>query len=203
MKLFFPMALLLSGFVFSQKTVPSDFKKIPEILDNTDLLYPFIVPDKKFDYWSVLRNDSDPDPDKSIIYESQMPMLMTINDPAPEKGFFQECVGNRCFSYIIACENSQSRYFSDEQQLRTFIGSIDNLPEALLIAKTYGFTFDSGDKTGGSYKMDNQNISLYLSKTKNCPQTKESFFIKINRKTGKLESKSNGVYFKSEDCLNP
>ncbi len=203
MKLFFPIALLLSGFVFGQQAIPSDFKKIPEILDNVDLLYPFIVPDKKYEYWSVLRNDSDPDPDKSIIYESQMPVFMTLNDQAPEKGFFQECIGNRCFSYILACENSQSKYFSSNQQLRDFIGSIDNLPEALLLAKTYDFSFDSTDKTGGSYKLDNQNITLYLSKVKNCPQTKESFLIKINRKTGKLESKSNGIYYKSSACVNP
>lgn len=203
MKLLFPIVFLLSGLVFSQKTSSSDFKKIPEILDNVDLLYPFIVPDKKYEYWSVLRNDNDPDPDKSIIYESQMPVLMTLNDPAPEKGFFQQCVGNRCFSYVMACENSQSKYFSNEQQLRDFIGSIDNLPEAILVAKTYGFIFDSTDKTGSSYKTDNQYISLYLSKIKNCPQTKESFLVKINRKTGKLESKSNGIYFKSDECVNP
>jgi hypothetical protein len=199
MKLLFPTLLLISSLVFSQKAIPSDFKKIPEILDNTELLYPFIVPDKKFAYWSVLRNN--PDPDKAIIYESQMPKLMTINDPAPEKGFLQKCLGENCFSYIIACENSQSKYFSNEKQLRDFVGFVDNLPEAILIANTYGYTVDSTDMLSSSYKIEDKNISLYLSKTKNCPLTKESFFIKINRKTGKLEAKSNGIYFKSEECV--
>lgn len=198
MKLLFPTLLLLSGLVFGQKAVPSDFKKIPEILDNTELLYPFILPGKKYDYWSVLRNN--PDPDKAIIYESQMPQYMTINDPAPEKGFFQKCLGEDCFSYLIACENSRSAYFSNEQQLRDFIGFVDNLPEAILIANTYGYTVDTTNKLAGSYKIEEKNISLYLSKTKICPLTKESFLIKINRKTGRLEAKSNGIYVKSEDC---
>lgn len=192
MKLLFPTLLLLSGLVFSQKTIPSDFKKIPDILDNPELLYPFIVPDKKFDYWSVLRNN--PDPDKAIIYESQMPKLMTINDPVPEKGFFQKCLGENCFSYIIACENSQSKYFSTEQQLRDFIGSVDNLPEAILMANTYGYTVDTTNKLSSSYKIEDKYISMYLSKFKINSETKESFLIKINRKNGKLESKSNGIY---------
>lgn len=192
MKVLFPVLLLCSGWVFSQKTVPEDFKKIPEILDNTELLYPFIVPDKKYEYWSVLRNN--PDPDKAIIYESQMPDLMTLNDPAPEKGFFQKCIGENCFSYVLACEKSRSKYFSNEQQLRDFIGFVDNLPEAILIANTFGYTVDSANQLGSSYKIDNQYISLYLSKSKNSSETKESFFIKINRKTGKLEVKSNGFY---------
>ncbi|WP_449398691.1 hypothetical protein [Chryseobacterium wanjuense] len=199
MKLLFPIFLLLSGLVFGQKAVPSDFKKIPEILDNTELLYPFIVPDKKYDYWSVLRNN--PDPDKAIIYESQAPDFMTINDPVPEKGFFQKCLGEDCFSYLIACENSRSAYFSNEKQLRDFIGFVDNLPEAILIANTYGYTVDTPNPLGSSYKIEDRHISLYLSKANNCPPTKESFLIKINRKTGKIEAKSNGVYFKSEECI--
>lgn len=185
---------LLSGILSSQNTVPGDYKRIPEILDNTELLYPFIVPDKKYEYWSVFRNN--PDHDKAIIYESQAPEYMTINDPAPEKGFFQKCLGENCFTYLIACENSQSRYFSNEKQLRDFIGSVDNLPEAILIANTYGYTVDITNKLSSSYKIEDKYIVMYLSKIKGNPDIKESFFIKINRKTGKLESKSSGIYQK-------
>jgi hypothetical protein len=193
------LSFLIPSVLLSQNAVPTDFKKIPEILDNTELLYPFIVPEKKYEYWSIFHNN--PDPDKAIIYESQAPEYMTINDPAPEKGFFQKCLGENCFSYLIACENSQSKYFSNEQQLRNFIGYVDNLPEAILIAQTYGFTFDSTTISGGAYKIEDHYITMYLSKSKNCPATKESFLVKINRKTGKADSKSKGIYFQSNDCL--
>jgi hypothetical protein len=192
MKLLLPALFLCSGLVFGQKTVPSDYKKIPEILDNPELLFPFIVPDKKYDYWSVLRNN--PDPDKAIIYESQAPDFMTLNDPAPEKGFFQKCLGEDCFSYLLACEKGKTKYFSTEQQLRDFIGTVDNLPEAILIANTYGYSVDTGNASGSSYTMDDKNIFLYLSKLTNNAENKKSFFIKINRKTGKIETKSNGTY---------
>ncbi len=192
MKILFPVVLLCSGLVFSQKTVPADYQKIPEILDNPELLYPFIVPDKKYDYWSVLKNN--PDPDKAVIYESQTPDFMTLNDPAPVKGFFQKCLGENCFSYVLACDKGRTQYFSDEQQLRNFIGSVDNLPEAILIANTYGYIADTDNRLSSSYKIDEKHVSLYLTKLTVNSTQKESFLIKINRKTGKLEVKSNGTY---------
>ena len=200
MKMIFAVSLLLSNLFIAQVTVPDDFKKIPDIMDNADLLYPFIIPDKSYEYWRVLRND--PDPDKAIIYDSQMPESMTINDPAPEKGFFQQCVGIACFSYILACKNSRTVYFSTEQQLRDFIGTVDNLPEALLLAKTYGFSVDFSNKLSSSYKIDDHHIYLYVSKPKNCPEVKESFSVKINRKTGKTEIKNNGIYGTAKDCIS-
>ncbi|MFP3594682.1 hypothetical protein [Chryseobacterium sp. SIMBA_038] len=193
MKIILIISFLIPGLFLSQKTVSEDYKKIPEILDNTEFLYPFIKPDTKYQYWSVLRNIQDPDPDKSIIYESQMPDFMTLNDPAPEKGFFQQCTTSDCFSYILACKNGKTEYFNNEQQLRNFIGFVDNLPEAILVAETYGFKVDTSNRSASSYKIDDQYISMCISKLKNDTQ-KESFLVKINRKTGKLEAKSNGFY---------
>lgn len=192
MKVLIPVLFLCSVLAFGQKTVPADYKKIPEILDNPELLFPFIVPDKKYDYWSVLRNN--PDPDKAVIYESQTPDFMILNDPAPEKGFFQKCLGEDYFSYLLACEKGKTKYFSTEQQLRSFIGTVDNLPEAILIANTYGYTVDTSNSLGSSYKMDDKNIFLYLTKFTNNAAGKEFFFVKINRKTGKHEVKNNGTY---------
>ncbi|WP_223607560.1 hypothetical protein [Chryseobacterium sp. OSA05B] len=198
MKIIVFASMILSNLFFAQTTVPDDYRKIPDILDTTEYLYPFIVPDKDYGYWRILTNDTDPE--KAVIYESQMPDFMTINEPLPEKGFFQKCIGNRCFSYILACKKERSVYFSSEQQLRDFIGTVDNLPEALLLAQTYGFSVDISNKAGSSYKMEDRHIALYLSKSKGCPEIRESYLIKINRKNGKLESKNNGVYFKSENC---
>ncbi|MCT2560603.1 hypothetical protein [Chryseobacterium herbae] len=191
-------SLILSNLFFAQTTVPDDYRKIPDILDTTEYLYPFIVPDKDYGYWRVLTNDTDPE--KAVIYESQMPDFMTINEPLPEKGFFQQCIGIRCFSYILACKKERSVYFSSEKQLRDFIGTVDNLPEAVLLAQTYGFSVDTSNKVSSSYKMEDRHIYLYVSKSKGCPEIRESYLIKINRKTGKLESKNNGIYFKAENC---
>ncbi|MDN3693880.1 hypothetical protein QWZ06_17100 [Chryseobacterium tructae] len=198
MKIIITLSLIFSNLLSAQITVPDDYKKIPNILDTTEYLYPFIIPSKEYDYWRVLTNDSDPD--KAIIYESQAPLYMTINEPAPEKGFFQKCIGNSCFSYIVACKKDRPVYFFTEEQLRNFIGTVDNLPEAILLAHTYGYSIDTQNRFTGSYKIDDHSISLYALQAKGCPVVKESFLIKINRKTGKLTAKSNGIYSKNEDC---
>lgn len=198
MKIIITLSLIVSNLLSAQIKVPDDYKKIPDILDTVEYLYPFVIPNKEYAYWRVLTND--PDPDKAVIYESQAPLFMTINEPVPERGFFQKCIGNNCFSYILACKNERPIYFSDEQQLRDFIGTVDNLPEAILLAKTYGYSIDTQNRFTGSYKIEDHSIFLYALQAKGCPVTKESFLIKINRKTGKLEAKSNGVYSKSEDC---
>ncbi|MFP3831998.1 hypothetical protein [Chryseobacterium sp. SIMBA_028] len=198
MKIVITLSLILSNLFCAQIKVPDDYKKIPDILDTTDYLYPFIVPDKEYEYWIVLTNDIDFE--KAIVYESQAPDFMTINEPVPERGFFQKCMGNNCFTYILACKKDRSVYFSNEQQLRDFIGKIDNLPEAILLAKTYGYSIDPKNKFTGSYKIEDNRISMYALQSKGCPVTKESFLITINRETGKLEAKSNGIYSKNEDC---
>ncbi|MBB4805182.1 hypothetical protein HNP38_000454 [Chryseobacterium defluvii] len=200
MKIVFAAFILFSGMLSSQHTIPDDYRKIPEILDKVEYLYPFIQPDQQYEYWKVLSNEEDQE--KAIIYESQMPESMTINEPAPAKGFFQKCFSNGCFSYIIACKDNRPEYFTTEKKLRDFIGVVDNIPEAILIAQTYGFLVDSKDKSGGSYKIENDHILMYLSKVKYCPETKESFWVKIDRKTGKLESRSNGIYYKSDNCIH-
>lgn len=198
MKIIITFSLILSNLFCAQIIVPDDYKKIPDILDTTEYLYPFIVPGKEYEYWRVLTNDTDFE--KAIVYESQAPDFMTINEPVPEKGFFQKCVGNNCFSYILACKKDRSVYFANEQQLRDFIGTVDNLPEAILLAKTYGYSIDPKNKYTGSYKIENNRISMYALQSKGCPATKESFLITINRKTGKLDAKSNGIYSRNEDC---
>ncbi len=198
MKTIITFCLIFSNLLYSQIKVPDDYKKIPNILDTTEYLYPFIVPDKEYAYWRVLSNDMDYE--KAVIYESQAPDFMTINEPVPEKGFFQKCIGNNCFSYILACKNERSVYFSSEQQLRDFIGTVDNLPEAILLAKTYGYSVDTNNRFTGAYKIEDRYISMYLMQSKGCPVVKESFLVKINRKTGKLVAKSNGVFDKDENC---
>lgn len=198
MKIIIILFLIISSLISAQITVPDDYKKIPDILDTTEYLYPFVIPNKEYEYWRVLTNDSDPE--KAIIYESQAPLFMTINEPAPEKGFFQKCIGNNCFSYILACKKDKTVYFSDEQQLRDFIGTVDNLPEAILLARTYGYSIDPKNRFTGSYKIEDHSISMYALQSKGCPAVKEAFLIKINRKTGKLEAKSKGIYSKNEDC---
>ena len=200
-KVIFVIILIFSKLLFSQIIVGDEYKKIPDSLFFKDKIYQYIIPNEKYEYWKVSRKDDTPN--EELIYESRSSQnLKYLKKYSAESGFFWECLPDGCFSYIVAYKNKNPQYFTSEKEFRNFIGFIDNLPEALLIAKTYGFWFDKKEKIGGSYKMDNNYVYLYLAKFSSCLVSSESFTIKINRKTQEIEYKSNGIYYKTDKCYS-
>ncbi len=88
-----------------------------------------------------------------------------------------------------------------ESELQKFIGGINNLEEALLIAKINGLWFDPENMKGGSYRKELNGYSLYLMKWEKCPETKESFKVFIDSK-GHVTKENNGIYFRSGECYS-
>ena len=192
-------AILLLSQLFSGQTVQTvGYQKIPDVFDTAENLYPFLKPSENLSYWKAFTNHSDPE--KAVLYESQYPEPMTILEPVPEKGFFQKCVGENCYHYIIACKNDRPEYFADEKDLRKFIGEVDNIAEAVLIVITHGFLIDINHAEGGSFKKDEQNFYLKTFKTKKCPDVKESFLVTVKRKNGQIKQQSNGIYTVKKTC---
>lgn len=192
------LTLLIAQLFWSQNAQMQDYQKIPEVFDTAENLYPFIIPSENFAYWKAFTNHSDPE--KAVLYESQYPEPMTILEPAPEKGFFQQCLEENCYHYIIACKNDRPQYFSNEKSLQDFIGEVDNIAEAVLIANINGFSIDIYNADGGSYKEDKQNFYLKTFKAKKCPEVKESFLLTIKRISGQLKSQNKGIYTQRNTC---
>ncbi|WP_313307688.1 hypothetical protein [Epilithonimonas hominis] len=189
---------LIYSTISGQIVVPKDFMKIPDSLFYKEQLYKNIIPNKQYNYWKVVRKTSSEDQivfESKKNYSSQPEINNNISD-----GFFVECLPDGCFSYLEVYCNNTPRYINTEVGLKEFMGYIDNLSEALLIAKTYGFWFDRKDELGGSYKIESDFIHLYLAKFKTCPVSSEAYYIKINRKTGELEQENKGIYYKKDDC---
>ncbi|MDQ1805743.1 hypothetical protein RAH57_17260 [Chryseobacterium sp. CKR4-1] len=200
MKIILTISILFSNLIFSQVTVPSDYLKIPDTLRYKNDLYRFIIPSQKYKYWKVMRKDDTME--EKLMYENKVTKsLKCAKTNSPEKGFFIECLPGWCFTYITAYKNKMPKYFTSEKELKDFIGYVDNLPEALLIARTYNLLFDYKNPIGGSFKMDKDFFYLYLAKFENCPVNREAFYVKINRKTGVLEYESKGIYYKTNDCF--
>ncbi|RKE89566.1 hypothetical protein [Epilithonimonas arachidiradicis] len=198
MKSFIFSFFLLSIWGSSQ-IIDEDFKKIPDSLYFRDNLYKYIRPNHNYSYWKVVRKDDSLTTE--LIYESTKSKNWNyLESFSPNNGFFEECHPDGCFTYIIAYQNKEVKYFTDGKELRNFIGFINNLPEALLIARTYNLWFDDKNSLGGSYKIEKDFIYLYLAKFESCPISREAFFVKINRKTGELEKESKGIYYKKNDC---
>lgn len=200
-KLLFSIFFLISNFSSSQVSVSNEFIKISDTLHYKDRLFQYIIPNENYEYWKVVRKYDTLS--EKIIYENrESKKLKYSQDFSTENGFFWECLPDGCFTYITAYKNKKPHHFTNEEELRKFIGYIDNLQEALLLVKTYDFWFDEKEKIGGSYKIDKNYINLYLAKFSSCLVSKESFSVKINRKTQEIEYKSNGIYYESDNCYS-
>jgi len=128
--IFFIIYSTISG----QIVVPKDFMKIPDSLFYKEQLYKNINPNKQYNYWKVVRKTSSEDQivfESKKNYSSQPEINNNISD-----GFFVECLPDGCFSYLEVYCNNTPRYINTEVGLKEFMGYIDNLSEALLIAKT-------------------------------------------------------------------
>ncbi|MDN3691051.1 hypothetical protein QWZ06_01585 [Chryseobacterium tructae] len=186
------------NLVFSQTIIPGNYEKIPDTLYFKDRLYKSIIPNEKYKYWKFIKKDA---LTEKLIYENKKKENISNKEKhSIEDGFFWECLPDGCFTYIIAYKSKQPEYFINEKELIKFIGYVDNLSEALLIARTHDLWFDRKNLIGGSFKIEKDFIYLYLAKSESCPVNRTAFFVKINRKTGELEKENKGVYYKSEDC---
>ncbi len=60
-----------------------------------------------------------------------------INYKKPTIGFFQGGHPGFRSNYAVTIENKKVTYITIEEKFRDFIGNVDNLEEAILLAKTY------------------------------------------------------------------
>lgn len=177
------------------------FQKINYSLSNhyLDSLAKKINPNRKYQYWqyalyksSMLKH--------TILNESGDTLLRKKIDREFDKinyGIFKG--GHPFFScyYAITIENGKVNYITEEE-FRGFLGTIDNLEEAMLLAETYGYSLDS-DIRGSEYREVEDGFELHLMKSNDYPLSKESFEVKIS-KNGIVKAKSRGIYCKERKC---
>lgn len=118
-------------------------------------------------------------------------------------GFFHGCHPGFCSNFVVAVQNDSVRYISTQETFRDFIGSVDNLEEAMLIAHTYGYILGDSIVSAG-YRKVNGNYEMHLLK---APEFYESRF---NPKSEAAEVivtpkafikiKSLGIYCEGPEC---
>jgi hypothetical protein len=184
----------------------SNFIKIDySVRDNyQDSLAKQINPNKNFQYWQYVAYSKSHSPvSYSILKEGGDTLLRKkINkkiSPNYNFGIFQGGhVSFRC-NYVVTIENDKVNYIKTEAAFRDFLGTIDNLEEAMLLAITYGYELDD-DIRGGEYRIVEDGFELHLMKYHDWPIRRESIEITIN-KDGFIKTKSLGIYCEGEKCL--
>lgn len=172
----------------------NSYSKIPVNLSNIKDLLRAIEPEQKYDYWvCVLKNSSLRIPKTEIITgKGDIKELNKIKFTPPETGFTSEMLYG--YYYIVYLENNQVRLVKRESELFNFLGKINGLDKALLIAKIKGLEVDYTRPIGSSFKKVKNGFELYLVKFHKCTVKTEPFKVYIDT-LGNLKAKSLGFYY--------
>lgn len=79
------------------------------------------------------------------------------------------------YSFIVGVKDrNQLDLIDSDRKLVSFIGRVDNLEEAVLIAEANGYGFDPDTLVGGAYKERANDYLLYLMEEESWPETYKS-----------------------------
>jgi len=199
--------IALTSCCKEEKAVPEEvvmFKKIPFDLANNfqDTIALKINPVKDYQYWAYVcfRQGMSGRESTAIIKEGGDTLLKkNIKVKQDTYGFFQGGHPNFRCNYIVAVQDGREKLIDTDRGFREFLGTIDNLEEAVLLAITYGYWLDS-DIKGSAYRINNGNYEMHLLKFSSFPLQKESVEVIVIR-DGFIKTSSLGVYCKnSKDC---
>lgn len=197
-------SILISLFIMSScsKKEEPKFQKIKYDLSSNykDSLGTKIIPNKKYQYWAYMSYYQNSGKEKHTVLKQGGDTLEKkhININHNILGFFEGCHPNYCCNYAVTVESDKLEYLKTKDQFRKFLGTIDNLEEAMLLARTYDYILDA-DIKGSAYRIINEYYELHLMKFHEYPPQKESIEIKIDKK-GNIKTKSLGFYCKGQKC---
>ncbi|WP_140509299.1 hypothetical protein [Flavobacterium pectinovorum] len=183
----------------------TDFHKIGySVKENyLDSLAKHINPNRKYKYWQyVAYNQNSSSETYTVLKQGGDSILRKkINEkPRPNYNvgiFFGGHPNFRC-NYVVIIDNGRVNSLKTEEQFRDFLGTIDNLEEAILLARTYGYELDN-DIRGSEYRNLQNGFELHLMKYHEFPTRRESVEIKISR-DGFIKTKSLGIYCEGLNC---
>ena len=193
--LFILSLLLLS----CSRNAEQGFEKIPPGLNVTEDLIRAIRPDKDYQYWACIRQGyfHNPNTNTEIITgKGDISYLMNNKFDDPKLGFLYKMWQG--YFYIAYVENNHIKLVTNKAQLIKFIGKIDSMEEALLIADIHNLSVDYERDIGSSYKKVKNGYEFYLAKFHNCTVRTEPFKVNIDT-LGNYKAKSLGFFYDVDD----
>ncbi|MFC4816624.1 MULTISPECIES: hypothetical protein [unclassified Flavobacterium] len=168
-----------------------------------DSLAKYIKPNRNYQYWQYATYNQNSSSETYTVLKQGGDSLLRkkINEkPRPNYTigiFFGGHPNFRC-NYVVTIDNGKVNNLKTEEEFRDFLGTIDNLEEAMLLARTYGYQLDN-DIRGSEYRNLQNGFELHLMKYHEFPTRRESVEIKISRE-GFIKTKSLGIYCEGLNC---
>ncbi len=179
------------------------FKKLPFDLSTNfrDSIAKQIIPNKNYKYWAYCSlRDGYSEKSRIIIKQGGDTLFKFKADPNTAiHGFYQGGHPGYSANYLLVNDNGKKEVLETEDGLRKFLGPIDNLEEAVLLALSYGYVLDT-DIKGNAYRIKDGNYEMHLLKYNDYPFRKESVEVIVN-KEGFIKTQSLDIYCKKwDDC---
>ncbi|MFC4163670.1 hypothetical protein ACFOWU_08400 [Epilithonimonas zeae] len=187
--------------LFFLNSCNENFTKLPEKETYDEELLKSIIPIKNVEYWQVdyVYGIS---PEKIFSNgNTELAKLIPIPEAKTGNGFFSGCQPSYCNYRILYLKNKNWYFVQSIEELREFIGKIDNEKEAFLIARINDYDIDYKSSKGNGFLKTNYGYKLKVNKYNSCPESKEAFIVSV-QKDGKLSKfKDLGYYYKSKNCI--
>src|SRR5262245_29738618 len=110
-------------------------------------------------------------------------------------GFFSGCQPLYCAYRITYLKNNTWKIAQSEEDLKTFIGNVDNEYETYLIGEINDYSIDANSEKGNGYRKIRNGFKIKMMKYDNCPQSKESYTFFVGNDGTITNVKSLGFYF--------
>jgi len=176
----------------------SAYKKIPDSLRYKEKLIKYVKPDKNYTYWEFDEGEMDTTKSGHVIFSSgTKPEGIVIKDP--QGSLFAGCLPAFCYKYIAYVYNGKVGYITSNIDFISFMGSIDNLQEAILLAQILDDVYPDTDKRGAGYLITPAGYRLVLTKYNLCPESKQAIKITIDTK-GIIKKEPGVVFYKTTGC---
>ena len=193
--------ILITFFLLIIVTVYScsGYKKLSADYKDESKLITYVNPDKAYTYWefdqAIGRNYS-----KIIFSRGKKPDDVKFQSRVYSK-LFQGCLPSYCCKYIIYVYNGKVGYVTNTKELKDFLGNIDNLQEAVLLAKATSQYQVDDDIKGGAYRIQDDTIyRLKLTKPFGCPDMKKTFYLKVEKNKGIVDTATLATFYKGTGC---
>ncbi|MFC5270135.1 hypothetical protein [Adhaeribacter terreus] len=169
--------------------------------DDIEYLISRIKPEIKVDKWEFFFNDlGEPKSifDSNEAIEFSIPIKSEIESKYIS-GFFSGCMPAYCSYFIAATKGDSIEIIDSEAKLQNFIGKVDNIEEAIIIAKINGFDLSLENRIG-KYKITENGFYFKGNKFIKCPQKILKYNIEVS-KNGELRSWYQETIEISKDCI--
>lgn len=202
-----PSIIITVFFTIILTSCSEKFQKLSSKESDPENLLKKIKPNNNISYWQVeyFPDFVEETEGSNIIFSKGNYSIETTVEPPNNtndwNGFFTGCQPLLCAYRIVYLENNIWKTAKSEEDLKNFIGTIDNEYEAFLIGKINDYEIDSYSDKGNGFMKDKSGYNVKMMKYNSCPESKESFTLFINASGKITATKSNGFYLKSKNCI--